>query len=455
MTGTLKLLVILAIAGILGTLTILHTPGLNGPWYWRWAWVRLDGWRVFPAMSLAAGPFFLAQWVYARDRKRAVFAVTLLMLSTLSLELTAAGLHRRPFDVASIGDAIRDPVATSYFSDARDLLREGPSLREWLGRHADRMPRLRTHTRFKPPGLLLYHMAFIVLFGANSLAALTAGLLLAVLATLSVAGTYVLILKLCDDSDAAFCGAAFFSLCPSLVLFVPQFDQVYPAVACALVGLWVATLAQGRTILAVGFGFLLAVACFCSQMFLILGLVLAGLSALHIAKEGPGSLGSVARCAFLAILTVALSYATLWIISGYDPIATYRTASRLLAGYSVRAQRPYPTHVVFDALDFALGSGWISFVLAAFFIGDCSRVPRSSRHVAFLALGQILLTAVLGIVPAETARTWTLMLPLLMIPVGLELSGWTPWMRVTAYGGLWFVLVSIAQNMKFVITAKV
>ncbi len=446
---------VLGIAGALGILTVLHTPGLNGPWYWRWGWVRLDGWRLFPAMLLAAAPFFLAQRVYARDRSRVVFAVGLLMLSTLGLELTAAGLHRRPFDVASIGDAIRDPIATSYFSDAGDLLRDGLSPREWLGGHAARMPSLRTHTRFKPPGLLLYHMVFIALFGANAFAALAAGLLLAVLATLSVAATYVMILMLCHDRDAAFCGASYFSLCPSLVLFVPQFDQVYPAVACALVALWVSALAYDRAILAVGFGFALALACFCSQMFLILGIVLGALSALHVARGGMGTLGTVARHALLAVLTVGLSYAALWLLSGYDPIATYRTASRLLAGYSVRAQRPYPIHVVFDVLDFALGSGWVSFALVAFFVAARARFAASSRQVAFLAIGQIVLTAVLGIVPAETARTWTLMYPLLMIPIGLELARWTSWTRVVAYGGLWFVLVCIAQNMKFVITARV
>src|SRR4029079_11807558 len=112
----------------------------------------------------------------------------------------------------------------------------------------------------------------------------------------------------------------------------------------------------------------------------------------------------------------------------------YRTASRLLAGYSVRAQRPYPIHVVFDVLDFALASGWISFVLVAFFLLGDSRVAASSRHVAFLALGQILVTAVLGIVPGETARTWTLMLPLLMIPVGLELARWSSGSRAAGYG---------------------
>jgi hypothetical protein len=224
---------------------------------------------------------------------------------------------------------------------------------------------------------------------------------------------------------------------------------------CVLVGLWVAALVHDRAVFAIAFGLALAVACFCSEMFLILGIVLAGLSGLHVAKNGARALGAVVRYALLAVLTLGFSYAALWVFSGYDPVATYRTASRLLAGYLVRTRRPYPIHVVFDVLDFALGSGWISFVLVAFFLLGDSRGPASSRHVAFLALGQILVTAMLGIVPGETARTWTLMLPLLMIPVGLELARWSSGSRAAAYGGLWFVLVSIAQNMTFVITARV
>lgn len=451
----MKAVVVVATAGVLGTLVILHTPHLNGPWYWQWPWVRLDAPRLFPAMLLAAAPLFLAEWIHGRDRSRDAIAVPLLMLSTLCLELTAAGQHRRVFNLDSVAEAVRDPIATSYFSDARDLAAQGVSFHELMSAHSKRMPRLRVHTRFKPPGLLLYHMAFIKVFGATRIAALAAGLVIALLATASVGATYLLILRLCADADAAFCGAAYLSLCPSLVLFLPQFDQIYPAVACALLGLWAAALARDRGAFAVGFGLVLALACFFSQMFLVLGIFLAGLTLPHVRKPGSGGLLRVARHALLALVACVSVYLLLWLATGYDPVSTYRVASRLLAGYSVRAERPYPIHVLFDLLDFSLGSGWISVPLVAFFLVGRARWPGYARFVALLALAQILLTAALGIVPAETARTWMLMLPLLMMPIGLELAGWTPRMRLVAYGALWFVLVAVAQNMGFVIKSRI
>jgi hypothetical protein len=450
----IKLILLLGTAAVLGALVVRHTPGLNGPWYWQWHWQRIDGLRLYPAMLAVTVPFFLGQWLHARGR-RPVTAVGLVMLSTLGLELTAAGMHRKPFDLESIADAVQHPAATSYYTDAVDLSRKHVPFRDWMSTHAERMPGFHGHTRFKPPGPLLYHMAFIELFGATRTAALAAGLCLAVLATSSVAATYLLMLKLGGDRQAAFCGASYLALCPSLVLFLPQFDQVYPAVACAIIGLWAATLAGRSVGRPIGFGAVLAVACFFSQMFLVLGIFLAGLTLRHVVETGRRGLANVARHAAAAMLTVLSIYGLLWLATGYDPVATYHTASELLVKYLPRiTERPYPIHVVFDLLDFALGSGWISFLLVAYFVLGRPRASAPSLSPAFLAVCQVLVTAALGLVPGETARTWMLMYPLLMIPIGLELAGWALPARTAAFGALWFLTTALAQNMQFVVWVK-
>jgi len=447
-----KLLLVLGTAAILGTLVILHTPGLNGPWYWQWRWQWIDSLRLYPAMLAATVPFFLGQWLHARDPGRTTAAIGLVMLSTLCLELTAAGMHRKPFDLGGVADAIRDPGATGYFTDAANLVRRGIPLRGWMSTYAERMPRFHNHARFKPPGLLLYHMAFIKLLGPARLTALVAGLSLAILATCSVAATYLLILKLCGQREAAFCGASFFALCPSLVLFLPQFDQVYPAIACAMIGLWAVALAAGSARYAVGFGAVMAFACFLSQMFLVLGIFLAALALRQVAQTGRPGLARVVRYAVMAILTVVSIYALLWLSTGYDPIATYRTASGLLVDFlPLIPERPYPVHVAFDLLDFALGSGWISFLLVAYFLLGRSEGSAPSRELALLAVCQVLVSAALGLVPGETARTWMLMYPLLMIPIGLELAGWDALARLAVYGALCFLLAALTQNMGFVV----
>jgi hypothetical protein len=452
----IKLILLLGTAAVLGALVIRHTPGLNGPWYWQWHWKRIDGLRLYPAMLAVMAPFFLGQWLHARGRRTAV-ALGLVMLSTLGLELTAAGMHRRPFDLGSIADAVQHPAATSYFTDAADLLRNRVSFRVWMRTHAERMPGFHLHTRFKPPGLLLYHMAFISLFGATRTAALAAGLFLAVLATVSVAATYALILKLCGDREAAFCGASFFALCPSLVLFLPQFDQVYPALACAMVGLWAAALARGSVRYAVGFGTALALACFISYTFLVLGVFLAGLAFPVTADAGSRALARAVRCAVAALFTAAALYALFWLFTGFDAIGTYLTAARLSAKHVRLLARPYPLHVVFDVLDFALGAGWIGALLVVCFLvapSDPSRTSPQSLRLALLGLAQVLAVTVLGLLPGESARLLMLMYPLLMIPIGLELAGWTPPARVAVFAALWFLTTALAQNMQFVVWVK-
>ena len=54
-----------------------------------------------------------------------------------------------------------------------------------------------------------------------------------------------------------------------------------------------------------------------------------------------------------------------------------------------------------------------------------------------------------GLIPAETARVWIFMMPIVMIPVGLELALWSFRPCLAVYVCLWFLMVAICQNMVF------
>jgi hypothetical protein len=69
-----------------------------------------------------------------------------------------------------------------------------------------------------------------------------------------------------------------------------------------------------------------------------------------------------------------------------------------------------------------------------------------------LALGQIILVACTGLLRCETARVWAFMLPLLMIPIGLELARWSPAARMGVFACLWLLTTALAQNMKFLLS---
>jgi hypothetical protein len=97
-----------------------------------------------------------------------------------------------------------------------------------------------------------------------------------------------------------------------------------------------------------------------------------------------------------------------------------------------------------------LGTAWIGLMLAGLCI---FRQAKRGRDTAFwitvICLGQIVLIAVTGVLQCETARVWIFMIPLLMVPVGLELDTWRLGPRMAVYFCVWMLLVAIGQNMRF------
>ena len=55
--------------------------------------------------------------------------------------------------------------------------------------------------------------------------------------------------------------------------------------------------------------------------------------------------------------------------------------------------------------------------------------------------------ASLGILQAETARVWAFMLPLAMVPIGLELTRWNWRGRLILYGCLGLLTAALIRNM--------
>ena len=104
-----------------------------------------------------------------------------------------------------------------------------------------------------------------------------------------------------------------------------------------------------------------------------------------------------------------------------------------------------------DLFDFALGAGWIGCLLAGLSVCRYAQPAFLKRElqIILLALAQILAVAVAGLLQAEVARVWIFMMPVLMIPVGLELQNWKFSRRLIAYSCLWLILNAIYQNMIF------
>lgn len=441
----LKQGVILLAALLVAVLVYVHTDGLNGPQYWKWQYrfPPLPAAKVYLPMLLAALPILGAQFFNRKQASRTVTALGALMLGCFALKLSIALFRTVPPSLDLIVAVVEQPQMTSYYTDARSV-RDQP-LRKWISEYPQSMAGFNLHTQSKPPGPMLYWWLMIQLFGEDDESSRFGGVLLGLLATLSIPATYLMMRALLDDEPAAFAGASFMSLCPGFVLFFPMMDPVYPILTAGMIGTWYIALRDNRALAAVALGAVLAAMLLVNFSALVLGAFMVGLIFINRTP-----ITSAIRLSAIALGTAAAGSFLLWLAVGYNPIATFLSAWRhqheLLHTYA--AQRPYPMTIFFDLTDFALGAGWIGILLAVTsFIG--SPTERRHRRLAVLAMSQLVLVAVTGLLQSETARVWNFMLPLLMIPVGLELSRWPLPARVACLTALALLTMVIHQNMQF------
>jgi len=437
-------------------LAIFHVKGTNGAWYYPWHWRRL-GWEVHPLTALAAAPFFLGQWLYHRRRWSARGAIVLVAVSVLLLQLAITVVQ--PPGWRRIVKAIEDPTNTSYYTAAvvikKHIAQTGVPLRAWLQFYPEMMPTLMLHAKYKPPGWVLYYTAWIELFGVGATAAVIGALGVAVMAAAAPPMTYALMRAFGLDEAAALAAGSFFALTPSLILFFPQGDQAYPALACAMLITWRAALHSQSPrwwTWAAGFGAALAVGLFFSAMFLMLGVVLAIYTMLRAGDERRRGMVRAVEASVVALLTMTMLYLLLWLASGFNPIETFFTAARLSQADTAALARPWPLHSAIDVADIALGLAWISvplILLGAWRTWQRWDWRQSQFRLVFLGLLQMAMAIAVALFPGENARLMLPLMPLLMAPIGIELAPWPMRSRMIVYAVLVLILAAFNQNMTF------
>ena len=449
-----RLFVVLFIGFLMIPLIDWHLAHVNGPWYWRWAWRRL-GWETYPLMLAAALPLIVGQWLYARRRIGARGAIALAMLAAVLMQVAAQ--VPQPLGVGRVVAVVQNSVNTSYYTAAEVLYKEmtlrGKTLRDWMEIYPQLMPVLMLHASFKPPGWILFFLGLMFAFGGPGKAAAAVGAgIVALLAAAGVAVTYQLARFFGHDEDAAVCGATFFACTPSLLLFWPQGDQAYPLIACGVLITWVGALRGGRRSrwLAAACGALMMLGTFLSAVFLMLGVFLLVWTLLELADRKQ-VFHVLLRGAIAAGTFVAL-YVVLYAALGFDPVDTFFTANRRSQAHLVELQRPWPLHTPLDLVDIALGTGWISVPLL---IWGAAATWRSfgrgspQRRVVFVGLLQVAMSVAVAVFPGENARLMLPLLPLLMIPIGVELSRWPATWRFAVFALLVLITAATCQNMVF------
>jgi hypothetical protein len=449
MPAKVKLLLVVLLTALLLTALYRHSPWLNGPSYWKWPWRSVPALRFYQAMLLAGAPLLIAATL---TRLRVGVSIAHLMISMLAMQITASVMSQSPASFRGIIYTVESPTNLSYFADA-DRSLDIPT-RQLLGNFPAYMPQFHMHSQEKPPGPILFFRVILAAFGPSDRTALIAGLIIGALATLTVPATCLLIKTLTgDDGDnedcAALFGCCFIAFAPGLILHLPQMDQLYPIISCAMIICWWNALKEDGYRWAVGFGLVLAGACFVVYHFLVLGAFLAAITIAHRVFMPGRSSVEIVRRIMAAMAGFVVVYLLLYVFAGFNPVATFLQALHNQAEHLSHLHRPYPKTIWDDLVDFALGSGWIGCLLAIFFVGFTER-SRARWILALLCIGQLLLVAASGLLLTETARTWCFLLPLLAIPVGLELASWGRWQRFCAVAAMWVILCGVGQNLKFI-----
>ena len=456
--ASIKLALVVALTLVMTALILAHTKHVNGPWYWTWSWRRLTGW-VYPAMALAAMPFAVAQFLWLRSRPRA--AIACLCLATLLLILTAMALQP-PIGLRRIPLIVQNAAVTGYYTDASILNEQSNiSTMEWLYQYSQLVPFFHHHARYKPPGLLLYYLAMIRIFGKGEMSALAGGLGIALIASAAPAATYSMLRRFIGNGDdraarcePAFAGASYLALCPSLLLFLPMFDIAYVTIAATLLFLYGNAVLRPTWRSALLFGLAMTLATFLSYIFLIFGFFFIVYWLIYLTDRGGASAYRALRALILAAGVCIGLYALLWLFTAFNPVLTFQVIEQLQTDALIPLARPFPQYLYYDLLDFILGSGYVSVLLVAYWFIHRGGQALSSREpgdrLVQIALLQILVVAGAGLLPGEAARLWMLLLPFLMAPIGLELAQWPTRLRMSVYLCLWLIAVVICQNMTFV-----
>ena len=249
------------------------------------------------------------------------------------------------------------------------MQRPSPHFTSWIRSFPELMPSFHLHSLNKPPFSILFYVPFIKLFGNNLRAALVGGFAVGALATLSVPAVYAMVRRLTGSADAAFCSASFFALTPSLVLFMPEFDQLFPVLSCAVIAMWASALDSDHLMPAVVVGFLLAAMTLVSYNLLVLGVFLVLQTLITLRSVGRvAQFKRIVRHASTVVLTFVTVQSLLTGVFGYRPLAVFKTAVAIQAQLLRQIPRPYPQTVLFDLTDFALGSGWIAIVVLVLYL---------------------------------------------------------------------------------------
>jgi hypothetical protein len=209
---------------------------------------------------------------------------------------------------------------------------------------------------------------------------------------------------------------------------------------------------------------LLAMACFFTYAMTLSVLLLAAATASWFSPASGRTARRALGQVFVAGATFAGFYLLLWLLTGFDPFATFAACLRAQEKFAATRAPSWYERIPNDLLDFALGGGWgpVLLFVSALLVPPGGGVsvpaperfpgaaPRDTLRRFLLGYGvAIALIAVVGLLPVETSRLWLFLTPGVLLGAGWQLQSWSRAPRAIVYGFMWITLGSLLSNVKF------
>lgn len=168
----------------------------------------------------------------------------------------------------------------------------------------------------------------------------------------------------------------------------------------------------------------------------------------------------VVQVAVMMIVVVA-GYAVLWAAVGFNPIRAFQTARSQQAALmrmmnqiwaSSGMQRHYPSTILGDLQEFAFGMSWVPLVLAIGWLSRVRSVDPAIRTTAIAGLALPPIVAISGLLPAETARVWIFVMPVVVLAAALEITEWSVRKRLIIHIATVLCAIAVYSNAGFVLS---
>lgn len=490
---------LLLVVAAMGVLIHRQTPWINGPEQWRWGYTP---WRSFwwnwavcmlRLLPWAAGLGALAWLIVPRLRGRARTVAAMAALVAWGMVYCWVSMGAiSPFGVTHLARCVQSQGPTGFFHLAVRL--DGPIKIDLLSLYPDYMNDMPLHPQTHPPGgtalckwiIDLYDASpalvgatqkFMALFIldvnellddtlAHRMAAFGVGNLMLLLGMLTAWPLYLLVRDSMGGGlagrRAGWAAAILWVHYPALMLFTPQFDEVYAFLVLSIAWILLRGLngeglaraawhgaAAGAIFTA---GFLLS---FTFGVWVPLLLVMLLLECVRRAgswRVDPAS-GDMRKLAWLIIAGVSTGIAILAVLQaalGMDIIPIFSRAFELNHRFRLRAERTYWPWLFFGPWDAVMVAGPALFIPAAVFALRAVRrgLRRPDRIMSAWVMGPlgVVMMTVSGLMPGENARLY------LMFTPSLAWAG-AVWLTMHSRRRFWanFALILLGQIVYFYI----